>query len=204
MALLSSASLANDWVLKKADAVRDIRVYQRAHMASAFDDIYAVTVLAGRPARIEALLTDASAMPEWLARVTQARLIQRQADAAIIYLRYAVPYPFRPRDAVLQSRRIKTADAVVIEAEAIAEQYPLQPGVVRMLGAKSRWKVSAVDAQHVKVELWGSGEPGGFIPAVLYNYNLADDALQTIKQLRRMALREKYQRAERASHAQND
>lgn len=203
MAMLSLHAQASDWSLKKSDLERDIRVYQRAHSSSAFDDIYAVTVLEGQPARIEAILTDASAMPEWLARVTQAKVISRKSDAAIIYLRYTLPYPFRPRDAVLQSRRVNVDGAVLIEAEAIAKKYPLQKDVVRMLGAKSRWKVSAVDEQRVKVELWGSGEPGGFIPAMLYNYNLADDAVQTLKQLRRMALREKYQRAELKAKALN-
>ena len=65
-----------------------------------------------------------------------------------------------------------------------------------MLDAKSRWKVCTVDVHRVKVELWGSGEPGGLIPAMLYNFNVADDAMQTLKQLRRMALREKYVKAE--------
>lgn len=194
--LLAFGAQADGWALKKTDKERDIRVYQRAHSGSQFDDIYAVTVLEGGPARIEAILTDASAMPEWLARVTQAKLISRKKDAAIIYLRYVLPYPFRPRDAVLLSRRTKTSEGMVIEAEAVAEKYPLQKDVVRMLGAKSRWKVTTVDAHRVKVELWGSGEPGGLIPAMLYNYNVADDAVQTLKQLRRMALREKYVKAE--------
>lgn len=194
--LLACGAHADGWVLKKTDKERDIRVYQRASSGSQFDDIYAVTVLEGGPARIEAILTDASAMSEWLARVTQAKVISRKNDAAIIYLRYVLPYPFRPRDAVLLSRRTKTSEGIVIEAEAIAEKYPLQKNVVRMLGAKSRWKVSTVDVHRVKVELWGSGEPGGLIPAMLYNFNVADDAMQTLKQLRRMALREKYVKAE--------
>ena len=194
--LLACGAQADGWVLKKTDKERDIRVYQRASSGSQFDDIYAVTVLEGGPARIEAILTDASAMSEWLARVTQAKVISRKNDAAIIYLRYVLPYPFRPRDAVLLSRRTKTSEGIVIEAEAVAEKYPLQKNVVRMLGAKSRWKVSTVDVHRVKVELWGSGEPGGLIPAMLYNFNVADDAMQTLKQLRRMALREKYVKAE--------
>ena len=194
--LLGFGAQADGWALKKTDKERDIRVYQRANSESQFDDIYAVTVLEGGPARIEAILTDASAMPEWLARVAQAKVISRKNDAAIIYLRYVLPYPFRPRDAVLLSRRIKTSEGMVIEAEAVAEKYPLQKDVVRMLGAKSRWKVTTVDEHRVKVELWGSGEPGGLIPAMLYNYNVADDAVQTLKQLRRMALREKYVKAE--------
>ena len=194
--LLACGAHADGWVLKKTDKERDIRVYQRASSGSQFDDIYAVTVLEGGPARIEAILTDASAMSEWLARVTQAKVISRKNDAAIIYLRYVLPYPFRPRDSVLLSRRTKTSEGIVIEAEAVAEKYPLQKNVVRMLGAKSRWKVSTVDVHRVKVELWGSGEPGGLIPAMLYNFNVADDAMQTLKQLRRMALREKYVKAE--------
>jgi hypothetical protein len=194
--LLACGAQAGDWVLKKNDKTRDISVYQRERSDSQFDDIYAVTVLEGKPIRIEAILTDASAMTEWLARVTQAKVISRKPDAAIIYLRYTLPYPFRQRDAVLLSRLVKSKDGVVIEAEAIADKYPLQKNVVRMLGAKSRWKVTAVDESHVKVELWGSGEPGGLIPAVLYNFNLADDAVQTLRQLRRMALRKKYQHAE--------
>lgn len=196
LCVLPLLTQAAPWDLIKSDTERDIRVYQRAHSDSQFDDIYAVTVMQGNPARVEAILADVAAMPEWLARVSLAKVISRRDDAVIIYLRYTLPYPFKSRDAVLLLRRKLSEDGVIIEAEAIADKYPLQTNVVRMLGAKSRWKVTALADKRVKVELWGSGQPGGLIPAMLYNFNLADDAVQTLRQLRRMALREKYTKFE--------
>ena len=89
-------------------------------------------------------------------------------------------------------RRSQDDGAVTIRSQSVSGWIAAQPERLRMTNMQTTWKLSPAGGNQVRVELWGSGEPGGLIPAVLYNYNLADDATQTLRQLRRMALREKY------------
>jgi len=53
------------------------------------------------------------------------------------------------------------------------------------------------------VELWGSGDPEGFVPALMFNYNLPDEPLQSLRQLRKMLLRDKYQKNNTQTHDKN-
>ena len=43
-----------------------------------------------------------------------------------------------------------------------------------------------------KIELTGRGEPGGYMPSLIFNYNLADEAQQTVRLLRQMLIRPQY------------
>lgn len=191
--LISPVRADDGWQLRKQDTARDILVYQRNRAVGPFQSVYAVTRLPGSVRQIEAVLTDVNAMPEWMPRVARARLIKRQDPQAWFYIEYHLPYPFTPRDAVILSRRSNDNGIVNIRSQAVTGSVPVRLDHVRLGDLQSTWRLSPLSGGQVKVELWGNGSPGGLIPAVLYNYNLAEDALHTMRQLRRMAQRGKYQ-----------
>lgn len=191
--LLTQVVWAGDgWRLQQQDAGREIRVYLRKQAERPYDDIYAVTQIDGRVAQIEAILADVPALPEWGSRISKARLIRRDGAQAWIHIQYKLPYPLKPRDVVVKTEREISDGAVTVRSRSVTDVLPPQPGVVRLRSVQSTWRLTPVANDQVKIELWGSAEPGGLIPALIYNYNLPDDALQTMRQLRRMSVREKY------------
>lgn len=191
--LLAVPVQADDgWQLRKEDPARGIRVYLRDQAGGQFQEVYGVTLLPGSVRQVEAVLADIAAMPEWAPRVVRARVLKRQASQAWIHIEYKLPYPFKRREAVVLSRRSSDDSAVSIHSQAVPGWIRSRPDHIRLLELQSTWRLSPQPDGQVRVELWGSGEPGGLVPAVLYNYNLADDALQTLRQLRRMAQRDKY------------
>lgn len=181
------------WRLQRQEPARQIRVYLHDRAGVKYRDVYAVTTMPGTPAGIEAVLGDVAAMPQWAARVSGARLIKHQGNQAWIYIQYRLPYPFRPRDVVVRSERSLSGGIINIRSQAVRGYAREVPGKVRLYAVQSSWRLTPQANGQVKIELWGSAEPGGFLPAVAYNYNLADDALQTLRQLRRMSVRQKYQ-----------
>lgn len=183
---------ADDWQLRKQDSERQIRVYLRDRGDRQYHDVYAVTRMPGSVKQIEAVLADIPAMPEWAPRVAHARVLKRQDSQAWIYIEYKLPYPFKARDAVVLSKRSRDDDVVTIHSQAVPGWVRAKPDRVRLDSLQSTWKLSPQGDGQIKVELWGVAEPGGLVPAMVYNYNLADDAIQTLRQLRRMALRSKY------------
>lgn len=193
-ALAGADGAADDgWRLQRQEPARQIRVYLHDRPGAQYRDVYAVTVVPGTPAGIESVLSDVAALPQWAARVRSARLIKRQNNLAWSYIEYRLPYPFKPRDVVVRSERTSSADVISIRSQAVRGYAREVPGKVRLYAVQSSWRLTPQPDGLVKIELWGSAEPGGLVPAVIYNYNLADDALQTLRQLRRMSVREKYQ-----------
>lgn len=197
---VSAVALAEDsmeardgWRLQRQEPARQIRVYLHDRPGAQYRDVYAVTTMPGTTAGIESVLSDVAAMPQWAARVQAARLIKRQNNLAWIHIQYRLPYPFKPRDVVVRSERSLNGDVISIRSQAVRGYAREVPGKVRLYAVQSSWRLTPQPDGRVKIELWGSAEPGGLVPAVLYNYNLADDALQTLRQLRRMSVREKYQ-----------
>lgn len=188
--LLPALALAapDGWQLRQRDDQRDIRVYLRDRPGSLYDDVYAVTrVQAGRE-RIEAVLSDVAALPQWAPHVQQARVIKRQPEQALIYMRYRMPYPFKPRDAVVQIQRSVQDGVISIRSTAVRGYVREDGQSIRLHTLATTWRLTELPDGQVRVELWGSAEPGGLIPAMLYNYNLAPDARQTLRNLRRMVL----------------
>ena len=189
----ADVSADDGWRLQRQEPARQIRVYLHDRPDALYRDVYAVTVMPGTPSGIEAVLSDVAAMPQWAARVSAARLIKRHGNQAWIYIQYRLPYPFKQRDVVVRSERSLTAGVISIRSQAVRGYAREIPGKIRLYSVQSSWRLTPQPDGQVKIELWGSAEPGGLVPAVLYNYNLADDALQTLRQLRRMSIREKYQ-----------
>jgi len=192
-AAFSSDNVGDGWRLQRQEPARQIRVYLHDRPSGQYRDVYAVTTIKGSTQRIEAVLSDVVVMPQWASRVSEARLIKRQGNVAWIYIQYKLPYPFKPREVVVKSERQESNGIVTIRSQAVPGYVRETSGKIRMHSVQSSWRLTPQSNGNVKIELWGSAEPGGLIPAVVYNFNLADDALQTLRQLRRMSLREKYQ-----------
>lgn len=189
----SSDDVGDGWRLQRQEPARQIRVYLHDRPNALYRDVYAVTAIKGSTQQIESVLSDVAVMPQWASRVSEARLIKRQGNVAWIYIQYKLPYPFKPREVVVKSERMESNGVVTIRSQAVRGYGRETEGKIRMHAVLSSWRLTPQPNGNVKIELWGSAEPGGLIPAVVYNYNLADDALQTLRQLRRMSLREKYQ-----------
>lgn len=195
MLLLVCSSLWADdgWRLAREDKERDIRVYLKRSAVSTYQDVYSVTTLTGSTLGIEAILNDAAAMNQWATRVNHARIIKREKNQVWMYIQYRLPYPLKPRDVVVVATRNESNGVVSIDSKAVKGSWPEQDGWIRLTQVESRWRLTPLQRNRVKVELWGSARPGGLVPSMVYNYNLADDAIQTFRMLRRMAQRPKYQ-----------
>ena len=179
----------------RSDTERGIQVYVQGDPSQPYHRFYAVAHIQAPLNVVLAVLTDVPSAPEWVARVVQARLLRHEADESWVYTVYHLPYPLLPRDAVLHTvvRRPAAGGAVTIESHAVPGLVGLRPHYVRLQDAHSVWKLTPQPGGWLQVELWGEGSPGGYIPSWLYNYGLPDEPVQTLRNLRRMVQRPRYQ-----------
>ena len=126
--------------------------------------------------------------------MSSARLLRREGNReAWIHTVYKLPYPFVEREAVLHST-LRQLPSGVVEIATRAEPglVPANPKRVRLTRMSGLWRLTPEPRGVVKIELWGEGDPGGYVPHLLFNYNIAGEPQQTLRNLRQMLTREKY------------
>jgi hypothetical protein len=195
LALTASFSQGADWQLARHDDARNILVYVRDVSDTSYKGFYAVTHVQARLGSVVAVLSDVPAMPEWIARMKSAKLLKRTGDSDVwLHNVYKLPYPFIEREVVLHVS-LKQDKNGVVEINTRAEKglIPANPARVRLVSMSGTWRLTPEANGNVKIEMWGQGNPGGYVPPVLFNYNLPDEPSQTLRQLRKMILRAKYQ-----------
>lgn len=187
---------ANDWMLAKDDVERDIRVWTRELPGQDFRAFYAVTTVEARLTTLVAVLTDVAAMPEWVYRVQSSRLLRQQGPRENwIYTVNQMPYPFHDRDAVLHSRYRQDPKTltITIDTEAVPGWVKRVPGRVRIPRMNSQWLLTPLGQGRVRVVWTGHGELGGWVPRWAAAMGLPDGPHFTLRNLRRMIQRNKYQ-----------
>lgn len=187
--------LAGACELSRNDTERDIRVYLRTEPRSSYKSFYAITRVNNRLGSVVAVLSDVPAMPEWIARMRGVTLLRRNADSELwVHARYRLPYPFLEREAVLHSVLVQDphTHVVTITTHSVPGFVPHRKDRLRLADMHSTWKLTPEKNGVVRIEFWGEGEPGGYVPPLLFNYNLPDEPVQTLRNLRKMLMRDKY------------
>lgn len=196
--LVQSSYAQSQWQLSKEDTQRNIQVFTRSQENNAYHQFKATTFVPQNAQTVLAVLSDISAWPQWLARIKQVNILKKEKNRSWVYVVYKLPYPFIERDMVVynQAYTMNTGQ-ILIKTQALSH-YPVNVNIsngvkrVRLNNFSTTWQLTAL-ANGTKVELWSSGDPEGFVPALIFNFNLPDEPLQSLRQLRKMLQREKYQ-----------
>lgn len=196
--LFSVVSYAdNEWELAKEDTQRNIQVYLRPQLTNPYDEFYTQTTVPQPIETVLAVLADIGAWPQWLARIKKVQVLKKQDNQSWVYVIYKLPYPFVERDTVLYARLSKNPKTSIVTIQSNAQaNYPIPQDVsvkrVRLNELSSTWRLTPLPTGGTKIELTGRGEPGGYMPSLIFNYNLADEAQQTVRLLRQMLIRPQY------------
>lgn len=196
--LLSSLVFADEWDLARNDTQRQIQVYVSPQNNNSYHQFKAQTMVEQPLNTVLAVLSDINAWPQWLARIKLVNVLKKEKDHSLVYVVYKLPYPFVERDMVLYNRVQHLKEGVVLIKAQAQTNYRLPPDIiakqVRLTNFSSTWRLTPLAKGGTLIELWGQGDPEGFVPALVFNYNLPDEPLQSLKQLRKMVLRPQYQK----------
>jgi hypothetical protein len=198
--LMTAAAAAADsgWELVRDDSQRQIRVFTRPQAGNDYDEFRSEMQVPQSLETVVAVLRDIPAWPEWIARIRKVKRLRHDGDANWVYVVYKLPYPFKERDTVLRSmlRREGASGAVVIRSQAVRDMpMPEQDGRrVHLYDLESTWRLTPLPGGGTRIELSGRGEPGGYMPSLIFNYNLPDEPQQSLRLLKLMLAREKYRK----------
>ena len=189
LSLVSSGDIiAQQWEFAKE---RDgIKIYTRKEDNSSLKSFKGVADLHTEMSKVCSLLGNAKSFDWWDKSITEIKVISYEQGKYIqYYLVYDVPWPFTDRDLVVDARI--TIDPVTGQETIIAQPLPNviaeKPGLIRIKKYWQKWTVQPFSPGIVRVTLEGLVDPGGNVPAWLYNMVITDTPLKVIREVRKRA-----------------
>jgi hypothetical protein len=164
-----------------------IRIYTRNEPNSSLKSFMGVADLHTNMAKINEYLGNAKKLDWWNKSVSEVKVLAFDPGKMIrYYIRYDVPWPFSDRDLVVETKI--TNDAAtgkeVLFALPLPDLVPPKPDAVRIRKYWQRWTVQPMPNGIVHVILEGYVDPGGNVPAWLYNMAITDTPLKVIREIK--------------------
>jgi len=197
---------AGDWVLAESDDGIDI--YLRDVPDSGIQEFRASVTISSSLDSIMAVFSDTQACPEWFHQCDQALQVMQTGFAdRVNYQVSDFPFPADDRDILFQT--LLTQDAITktvmmtvtaqpdycVGKSSAACQQINAADYVRMRKAAGFYRLELTDGG-VQVTWQQHTEPGGSLPDWLVNAMVVDIPRNTLKGLRVIVQREKYQKAQ--------
>jgi len=184
---------------KKIGESEGIEGYTRPTPKSSIDEIKAVGIVDAPIAVVEAVLRDATMMPDYMfmckeAEVIQAPDMKSEGDVLYIYNLTDMPFPVSDRDAVV--RNVWSVDRstgiLYSYAETVQTSYRQSKNVIRMPLSIVQCTLVPVGENKTKVIYQALGDPGGTLPSFLVNILTRDLGIKTIEGLRRVVKNDRF------------
>lgn len=182
---LQRISAQSDWELRTEK--KDIKVYTRTFPDSKFKAIKVELILQTTLSRLVTFLLDVKTATDWVYATKSAVLLKQMSPSEIIYYsEVRLPWPLSNRDFI--AHLITTQDPhtriVTIEGPTINDYMPAKKDVVRVKQSDGRWVLTPVDKGHIRVEYTLRTDPGGDIPAWLFNLFVTKGPLESFDNLK--------------------
>lgn len=191
---LATQAFAQQEPWKKIRDKEGIEVFNRSGENSDFKEFRSHAIVQGDLDAFLAVLYDVKALEDWGHKISEARLIRREADSLQVY--YAVakaPFPYKDRDGVYLNRFAWDPDVstLTVEIRLVEGVVPVQENRVRLKG-HGHWQVRVLPSDRLDIRFQMQMDPGGNIPPWLSNMFSGDTPYYTMKGMRDALQLEKY------------
>ena len=186
----------SDWELRAEK--NGLKVYTRTFPDSRFKAIRAELELETTLSQLVAVLLDVNTAPEWVYATKVATLLKQVSPSELIYYsEVRLPWPMSNRDFI--ARLITTQDpnthVVTIYGPTIADYVPEKKDIVRVKRSEGKWILTPVTPNHIRVEYTLRTDPGGDIPAWLYNLFVTKGPIESFENLQQQLKKPAYANA---------
>lgn len=165
-----------------------IKVYTRKEPGTALKAFKAVMVIHSTMEMIATVVGNVKNFDWWDDDIRELRVIQHKENVMTqYYLVYDVPWPLQDRDLCADARL--TIDSVsgkkVIYATPLLGVIPERPDMIRIKNYWQRWTVEPLPDGMKRLTLEGFVDPGGIVPAWLYNMVITDTPLNLMREVKK-------------------
>nr|WP_322941865.1 START domain-containing protein [Pseudomonas sp. s4] len=171
------------WRLEREE--EGVRVYLADVPGSKYKAYRGVVTINGDLAGVKAAQEDVEGSCTWIFSCQQQRLLATRDDVSELYTRFAMPWPVKARDSVIQVTTRTDADGSVTRLlKALPDRLPEERDFVRVRRVDGQWQLKPLADGKVEVTYEVHTEPGGSVPSWLANSFVVDAPLQTLQGLR--------------------
>ena len=183
--MMATTSAQPNWELRTEK--KDIKVYTRTFPDSKYKAIKVELSLRTTLSRLVTVLLDIKTAPDWVYATKSATLLKQVTPSELIYYsEVRLPWPMSNRDFI--AHLITTQDphthVVTILGPTMNDYVPEKKDIVRVRRSEGKWILTPVDKGHVRVEYTLRTDPGGDIPAWLFNLFVTKGPLESFEHLK--------------------
>lgn len=186
---LASGLLAQPWTfVKEKDG---IKVYTRIESNRTWKSFKGEVTFQASSEKVYSVLGNNKNNDWWDKAITDVKVLGYVENKFIqYYLVFNLPWPFKNRDIVTETTI--TTDTVSgvrkYVARPLPNKVPEKSNLVRLKEYQQIWTVQPEEHGYVHVTLEGSVNPGGNIPAWLFNMVITETPLKMLHSLREKSL----------------
>jgi hypothetical protein len=161
-----------------------IKIYTRTPDHSSFKCFKGETVFHTTIDKLSMYIGNVKNVDWWDKNVREIKVIAFEPDKVIqYYLVYHVPWPLSDRDLCVEAKI--TVNPVtgekVVYAKPLLDAVPERRGIVRIRNYWQKWTLRPIGKNSVQAVLEGFVDPGGNVPAWLYNMVIIDTPLKVMR-----------------------
>ena len=189
---LTITSYSQPWnFVKEKDG---IKIYTRLEANNSLKSFKGETIFKASIEKVCAMLGNARNKDWWDKNMSDIKVLGFEENKFIqYYLIYNMPWPITNRDLVADTRI--TSDLLTgvwtFTAGPLANVIPEKQDLVRIKNYNQKWTVQPLDKGNVLVKLEGFIDPGGNVPAWVYNMLVPETPFNAIHSLRERVLSKK-------------
>jgi START domain len=185
-----------DWELKTDK--EGIKVYTKTFPDSKFKAIRVDLDLQASLSQVVALLMDVNAGADWIYATKSSVLLKQVSPNELVYYsEVKLPWPISNRDFIAQlkaTQDVKTK-VVTIDGPTVPDYVPVKEGIVRVAKSEGKWVITPVGPHHIKILYTLRMDPGGDLPAWLFNLFVTKGPTESFRNLQGELKKPQYQQA---------
>ena len=178
---------AQPWTLAKEK--EGIKVYTRTDSNSSWKSFKGEVTFRASIEKVNALLGTQHIYDWWPNEITDVKVLGYVPDRSIqYYMVFKLPWPFKNRDIVSETTITTNQGVSTYVAIHLPNKVAEKPELIRIKDYHQTWTVRPEGKETVHVTLEGSINPGGDVPAWLFNMVITETPLKTIHALRKRSM----------------
>lgn len=186
---LVSGLLAQPWTFAKEKD--GIKVYTRVESNRSWKSFKGEVTFRATMDNVCSLLGNDKNNDWWDKAITDVKVLGYEENKFIqYYMVYSLPWPFKNRDIVTETTITTDTESGVRKyvARPLPNKVPEKSNLVRIKEYQQTWTVQPENKGYIHVALEGSLNPGGNIPAWLFNMIITETPLKMLNYIRKKSL----------------
>ena len=174
-----------DWEVKTEK--QGLKVYTRSFPDSKFKAIKVELELEATLSQLVSVLLDVNTGADWVYATKTSVLLKQISPAELVYYsEIKLPWPINNRDFIarLKVSQDPNTRVVTIDGPTMPDYVPAKKDIIRVKASEGKWTIEPAGKGHIRVEYTLRTDPGGDLPAWLFNLFVTKGPVESFENLK--------------------